>query len=91
MIDWLNNLSPTTQFAIFTAVKVIAAFAVMMFIVAYIVLVERRVCAFIQDRLGLNRVGPFGLLQPIADALRHFSKRRSRLRMCAKFFMCWHQ
>lgn len=32
--------------------------------------VERRVCGFIQDRLGPNRVGPFGLLQPIADGIK---------------------
>jgi len=74
MTDWLNNLSPTTQFALFTAVKAIAAFAVLMFMVAYIVLVERRVCAFIQDRLGPNRCGPFGLLQPAADAIKAFLK-----------------
>ena len=74
MIDWLNNLSDTQQFALFTAVKVVAAFAVLMTLVAYIVLVERRVCAFIQDRVGPNRVGPFGLLQPLADAVKAFFK-----------------
>ena len=74
MIDWLNNLSDTQQFALFTAVKVVAAFAVLMTLVAYIVLVERRVCAFIQDRVGPNRVGPFGLLQPVADAVKAFFK-----------------
>src|SRR5689334_4850847 len=74
MMDWLNHLNPTTQFAIFTAVKAVAAFSVMMFMVAYIVLVERRLCAFIQDRLGPNRAGPFGLLQPAADAVKAFFK-----------------
>src|SRR5689334_1470184 len=74
MIDWLNNLNPTAQMALFTAVKVIVVFSVMMTIVAYIVLVERRVCAFIQDRIGPNRVGPFGLLQPAADGIKSFFK-----------------
>ena len=71
---WLNNLNPTTQFALFTAVKILAAFGVLMFMVAYIVLVERKVCAFIQDRIGPNRAGPFGLLQPAADGIKSFFK-----------------
>ena len=74
MIDWLNHLNPTTQLALFAAVKAVAAFAVMMTMVAYIVLVERRVCAFMQDRIGPNRAGPFGLLQPAADGIKAFFK-----------------
>ncbi|HUI07227.1 MAG TPA: NADH-quinone oxidoreductase subunit NuoH [Verrucomicrobiae bacterium] len=48
-------------------IKIAAVLGVMLTIVAYTVLVERWVCAWMQDRLGPNRVGPFGLLQPLAD------------------------
>lgn len=42
--------------------------------VAYLVLAERRAAAFFQDRLGPNRVGPFGLFQPIADGVKFILK-----------------
>jgi len=41
---------------------------------AYLTLVERRVLARLQHRMGPNRVGPFGLLQPIADAIKSIFK-----------------
>lgn len=42
--------------------------------VAYMILVERKVAAFVQDRYGPNRVGPWGLLQPLADGLKFLFK-----------------
>lgn len=70
----IGSLSPGAQFALFSALKIICVFSVLMFIVAYAVWVERKVSAAIQDRRGPNRVGPFGLLQPAADAVKAFLK-----------------
>lgn len=67
-------MSPATQFVVFSAIKIVCVFSVLMFIVAYAVWVERKVSAAIQDRRGPNRVGLFGLLQPAADAVKAFLK-----------------
>ncbi len=55
-------------------VKVLVVFSAIMLIVAYMTLMERKVLGHIQVRFGPNRVGPFGLLQPIADGLKLFFK-----------------
>jgi len=57
-----------------SSVKIALFFGVMLTTVAYMTLVERRVSAWIQDRRGPNRVGPFGLLQPLADGLKFLFK-----------------
>jgi len=70
----MNDWSPNLQFVVFSAIKIVGVFSVLMFIVAYAVWVERKVSAAIQDRRGPNRVGIFGLLQPAADAVKSFLK-----------------
>lgn len=66
-----------SQTAIDILLKLVAitvAFFVVLLVVAYTVLAERRVLGFIQGRLGPNRVGPGGLLQPFADLLKFILK-----------------
>jgi NADH-quinone oxidoreductase subunit H len=53
---------------------IMVAFTVVMTMVAYTVLAERRVLGFIQGRLGPNRVGPGGFLQPLADLIKFIFK-----------------
>ena len=57
--------------------KVLGAFVVVLVVVAMSTLAERRVAAWIQDRLGPNRVGPGGLLQPAADGLKNLLKEET--------------
>jgi NADH-quinone oxidoreductase subunit H len=55
-------------------IAILVVFFVVMTMVAYTVLAERRVLGFIQGRLGPNRVGPGGFLQPLADLLKFIFK-----------------
>src|SRR5271154_3861873 len=73
-MDFFHHLSPTQQFLLVSAIKILCVFAVVMPAVAYSVLAERKVSAMIQDRIGPNRVGPFGFWQPLADGIKTFLK-----------------
>ena len=77
----LNNLAsvfgsywPAVQLTGWTLIKIIAIVAPLMGAVAYLTLAERKVIGYMQVRIGPNRVGYFGLLQPIADGIKLLMK-----------------
>ncbi|HYP52925.1 MAG TPA: NADH-quinone oxidoreductase subunit NuoH [Pyrinomonadaceae bacterium] len=70
-MDWLNT---TLGQAASKMLGINVVFVVVLLIVAYTVLAERRILGFIQGRLGPNRVGPGGVLQPFADLLKFILK-----------------
>src|ERR1700752_4876031 len=66
---------PLTDFQIFlllSILKVVVVLVITLSAVAYTVLLERKVLGRIQNRWGPSRVGPFGLLQPLADGIKLF-------------------
>jgi NADH-quinone oxidoreductase subunit H len=53
-----------------TLITIVVVLGVILGTCAYLIWVERKIAAYVQDRLGPNRVGPYGLLQSIADGLK---------------------
>src|ERR1700693_2652719 len=64
MLDFLNN-----EIVVYVIKSGILIFALLTAF-AYMTLIERRVVAKLQGRVGPNRTGPFGLFQPVADAVK---------------------
>lgn len=70
---------------LFKIILVVAIFSISLFMAAYSTYAERKVAAFMQDRLGPDRAGPFGLLQPLADGLKLFMKEEINPEVANKF------
>jgi NADH-quinone oxidoreductase subunit H len=71
---------------ILTLGKILIIFTVILVVVALLTLLERKVSAWMQDRLGPNRVGPGGLLQPAADGLKNILKEETNPQQASKLF-----
>src|SRR4051794_14181424 len=72
MFHWIyTHVPPWAWIAIISHLAILGT-------VAYLILLERKIASWVQDRIGPNRVGPNGLLQPIADGLKFILKEDYR-------------
>ena len=82
--EWLREVLfgwGASDLVVNITLKFIGAFVIgagIMFVFIALIWVERKVAARFQDRIGPNRVGPFGLIQPFADAIKMFTKEDIR-------------
>ncbi|MDX9741243.1 MAG: NADH-quinone oxidoreductase subunit NuoH [Gammaproteobacteria bacterium] len=70
LLSMWTSLPEDLRTLVWTVAKILAIVIPIMLTVAYLTLAERKVIGYIQVRVGPNRVGPRGLLQPIADGLK---------------------
>src|SRR3954464_5897790 len=63
-----------STYIIYKIILVVVVFGISLVVAMYSTYAERKVAAFLQDRLGPDRAGPFGILQPLADGVKMFMK-----------------
>lgn len=63
-----------SDFILYKLILTGSVFGLTLFVAAYSTYAERKVAAFLQDRIGPDRAGPFGILQPLADGLKFIMK-----------------
>src|ERR1700749_482570 len=70
----MSHLTQFQTFLLLSILKVVVVLVITLTSVAYTVLLERKFLGRIQNRWGPSRVGPFGLMQPMADGIKLFLK-----------------
>src|SRR5512141_714244 len=69
-------------------ILLLVIFNVLLGVAAYLILLERKIASWVQDRIGPNRVGPMGLLQPMADGIKMFMKEDYRSSGTDRWLFC---
>jgi NADH-quinone oxidoreductase subunit H len=73
-MEWVKQFISDNAQLVTSVIVIVVIIHLALGAAAYLILLERKISAWAQDRLGPNRVGPMGLLQPIADGLKLFLK-----------------